>query len=132
MKSMLGDLQATAGDTCSVHAYTDLVGFIKIWTETVEQVSGLGSRVGGHADIAEASEILVVRPDLFREDRAEQGRLGELDAELVDRIFSEGFREITPNGVLGDTRGASERIGLATLARAADVIVDQFRGNSDA
>lgn len=130
LASMLDDLNVAAGESCRVDAYTDLVGFVGIWKETVERLSGLGDRVGGHADIAEASEMLVVRPDLVREDRAERGRLGELDADMVDRIFREGFRTVTPNGVLGDTRGATPEIGLATFARAADIISLQFKERS--
>jgi len=131
LRTMLEDLDTAAGEACRVHAYTDLVGFIGIWTETVERVSGLGERVGGHADIAEASEMLVVRPDLVRLERAEPGRLGELNSDLVDRIFREGFRSVTANGVLGDTRGASEEIGLATFSRAAEIIASHFRRGAD-
>jgi creatinine amidohydrolase len=127
---MLESLNQASGEDCSVHAYTDLVGFVGIWREAVEEVSGLGNRVGGHADIAEASEIMVVRPELVRADRAEAGRIGELDADLVDRIFREGFRSVTSNGVLGDTRGMSEEIGLATFAAAADVIAAHFRAEA--
>jgi creatinine amidohydrolase len=130
LKEMLAELDTAAGDDCRVLAYTDLVGFIGIWTETVERVAGLGARVGGHADIVEASEMLAVRPDLVRMDRAEPGRLGVLDGDLVDRIFREGFRSITANGVLGDTRGASAEIGHATFSRAAEVISGRFRQES--
>jgi creatinine amidohydrolase len=126
LQSMLDDLDTAAGDACRVDAYLDLIGFVGIWTETIERVSGLGARVGGHADIAEASEVLVVRPDLVRMDRAEVGRLGEIGSELLDTIFRDGFRSVTANGVLGDTRGASAEIGVATFSQAGEVISDQF------
>ncbi len=124
---MLDELDTSAGEGTRVYAYTDLVGFVKIWKNAVDEVAGLGDRVGGHADIAEASEMLVVRPELVRIERAEAGRIGDLDPELVDEMFEKGLRAVSANGVLGDTRGMSEEIGLTTFAAAADVIVAHFR-----
>ena len=79
-------------------------------------------RVGGHADIAESSEMLCIRPELVQEDRAEAGYLGEFDEALADRIFQDGFRSVTPNGVLGDARGMSREIGERCIEQAADGI----------
>ena len=84
---------------------------------------------GEKLSVDSAAEMLVVRPDLVRLARAEPGRLGELNSDLVDRIFREGFRSVTANGVLGDTRGASEEIGLATFSRAAEIIAGHFARN---
>ena len=46
----------------------------------------------------------------------------------MDRIFREGFRAVTPNGVLGDARGATEAIGAACIAHAADGIAAALGG----
>ena len=124
LAEMLPDLRAAVGPECTVDAYTDLVGFMALWEAAVSEVApDLVGRVGGHADIAETSEILCIRPDLVRTERAEAGHVQAFDDELRDRIFSEGFRSVTPNGILGDARGASEAIGLACIARAAEGIV---------
>lgn len=124
LAEMLPDLRAAVGPECTVDAYTDLVGFMALWEAAVSEVAPeLVSRVGGHADIAETSEILCIRPDLVREERAEAGHVQTFDDALRDRIFSEGFRSVTPNGILGDARGASEAIGLACIAHAAEGIV---------
>ena len=125
LAEMLPDLQAAVGPECSVDAYTDLVGFVALWEAAVSEVApDLVGRVGGHADIAETSEILCIRPDLVREERAEAGHMQVFDDALRDRIFGEGLRSVTPNGILGDARGASEAIGLACIAHAAQGIVE--------
>jgi creatinine amidohydrolase len=95
-----------------------------LWQEAVgEHARELVPRVGGHADIAETSEMLCIRPDLVRSDRAEKGHVQTFDDALATRIFTEGFRAVTPNGVLGDARGATEAIGRACIRRAAEGMV---------
>ena len=124
LAEMLPALQAGVGDECRVDAYTDLVGFMDFWPAAVrEHAPDLVARVGGHADIAETAEIMVIRPDLVREERAEAGRVQVFDDALMHRIFSEGFRAVTPNGILGDSRGATSAIGESCIAHAADGIV---------
>ena len=123
LAEMLSDLRAAVAPGCRVDAYTDLVGFIDIWREAVQRVApGLEERVGGHADVAESSEMLCIRPDLVRPDGAEAGHVARFDHELMERIFEEGFRAVTPNGILGDARGLSPEIGEACLRLAAERI----------
>lgn len=129
LAEMLPDLRAAVAPSCRVDAYTDLVGFMGLWQGAVERVEpALVGRVGGHADLAETSEMLVIRPDLVLEERAVEGHVQPFDEELLDRIFREGFRAVTPNGVLGDARGATEEIGEACIAAAADGIVAALEG----
>jgi creatinine amidohydrolase len=124
LAEMLEDLRAAVAPGCTVDAYTDLVGFMDLWRAALTQVApDLVDRVGGHADIAETSEMLCLRPDLVREGRAVRGHVQRFDEELMERIFRDGFRAVTPTGVLGDARGASEAIGAACIAHAADGIV---------
>lgn len=129
LAEMLPALRAAVGPECRVDAYTDLVGFMVFWRAAVaEHAPELVGRVGGHADIAETAEILCIRPDLVRGDRAAEGHVQEFDEALMDRIFREGFRAVTPNGVLGDARGATEAIGTACIAHAADGIAAALGG----
>ena len=129
LAEMLSDLRAAVGSDCRVDAYTDLVGFVALWEEALlEAAPELVGRVGGHADIAETSEILCIRPDLVRLDRAEEGHLEPFDEGLKARIFKEGFRAVTSNGILGDARGATEEIGLACIRHAADGIASALKG----
>lgn len=121
---MLPDLRAAVSPSCTVDAYTDLLGFMKLWQDAVRSVDPeLEGRVGGHADLAETSEMLSIRPDLVRIQDAETGHVQVFDEELAERIFREGFRAVTPNGILGDARGATRAIGDACIAAAADGIV---------
>jgi creatinine amidohydrolase len=123
LADMLDDLRAAVAPECRVDAYTDLVGFVDFWVAGVrETAEGLEGRVGGHADIAETSEMLCIRPDLVRMANAEAGYIQAFDQALMQRIFREGFRAVTPNGVLGDARGATVEIGEACIAHAADGI----------
>jgi creatinine amidohydrolase len=127
LAEMIDDLRAAVAPECTVDAYTDLVGFIAFWRAAVREVAGgLEGRVGGHADIAETSEMLCLRPELVRMDEAAEGHIQEFDDALMERIFREGFRAVTPNGVLGDARGATRAIGESCIARAADGIAEAF------
>ncbi len=129
LADMLDDLRAAVGTECRVDAYTDLVGFMHLWKNAVKTVAPeLTDRVGGHADLAETSEMLTLRPDLVRRDLAVQGHMQDFDDALAARIFNEGFRAVTPNGILGDARGATEEIGDACMAFAADGIVAVLNG----
>jgi creatinine amidohydrolase len=125
LAEMLDDLRAAVAPECRVDAYTDLVGFMAFWEAAVrEAAAGLEGRVGGHADIAETSEMLCLRPELVRMDEAAEGHVQKFDDALMQRIFREGFRAVTPNGVLGDARGATREIGESCIARAADGIAE--------
>jgi creatinine amidohydrolase len=57
-------------------------------------------------------------------DEAAEGHVQKFDDALMQRIFREGFRAVTPNGVLGDARGATREIGESCIARAADGIAE--------
>ena len=128
LADMLPDLRAAVAPGCTVSAYTDLVGFMRFWKAAVAAAApGLEERVGGHADVAETSEMLDIRPDLVRLERAARGHMAVFDEALAQRIFTEGFRAVTPNGILGDARGATEAIGRACIAAAADGIAAALR-----
>ena len=109
-----------------VLAFTDLLGSIALWRFVVEEETGLGNRVGGHADIAESSEFMSLHPGLVRPRRVEAGRVMELDQAALDLIFQKGLRAVTPNGVLGDPRGMAPELGEKLLDSAARSIADAF------
>ncbi|MGD8321227.1 MAG: creatininase family protein [Gemmatimonadota bacterium] len=126
LRDMLDDLNRAVAPDCSVQAYTNLEGFLKVWVKAVQEVVGMGDRVGGHADIAESSEMLVLRPDLVRKGKAEPGYMKGVDPDLFVRIFRDGLRTVTPNGILGDSRGMSAAIGKRCLERSADALASAF------
>jgi creatinine amidohydrolase len=130
LAAMLDRLNEAVGPDVRVVAFTDLAAQIEVWERVVEAESGLGSRVGGHADIAESSIMLVLHPHLVRQDRAEPGYAGPLTPDVLKRVFEEGIGAVTPNGILGDARGMSEAIGRRCIAETADLLVDHFRSRS--
>ncbi len=123
LAEMLPRLRAAVAPDCRVDAYTDLAGFIEFWEAAVrEHRPELVERVGGHADVAETAEMLCIRPELVRGDRADEGHIAHFDDDLIERLFRDGFGAVTPNGILGDARGATAAIGESCIAHAADGI----------
>ncbi len=130
LQGMLPRLRAAAAEVnpeVRVEVFADLLGVIAVWRWVVEEETGLGSRVGGHADIAESSEMLHLLPWLVRVERAEKGRVGELDRKAVERIFSRGLRAVSPGGVLGDPRGMDGALGAKLLDATSKLIAEWLR-----
>jgi creatinine amidohydrolase len=127
LATMLERLNGAVGPDVRVVAFTDLEAQVELWKRVVEEEAGLGERVGGHADIAEASIMLAMHPQLVREAEAAPGYLGPLTPEVLERVFREGIGAVTSNGILGDPRGMSEAIGRRCIAETADLLADHFR-----
>jgi creatinine amidohydrolase len=127
LERMLPRLNAAVGPEARVVAFTDLQAQIELWRRVVEEESGMGERVGGHADIAEGSIMLALHPQLVRAAEAAPGYLKPLTPEILDRVFREGIGAVTPNGILGDARGLSETIGRRCIAETANLLVGYFQ-----
>lgn len=127
LRDMLPRLQAAVAPRAEVRAYTELMELVDVWRDVVRDLSGLDSRVGGHADIAETSVMLAIHPELVRMDRAEAGYLGDVGEALVAQVIRDGLHTVTPNGILGDARGAAVAIGERCVAVLADRIAEHFR-----
>jgi creatinine amidohydrolase len=127
LRNMLVRLNEAAGPQVQVTAFTDLTALIALWTRVVEEDAGLGSRVGGHADIAESSIMLALHPQLVREAEATVGHLGTLTPDVMERVLSDGIGAVTPNGILGDARGMSAALGRRLIDAAAEMVADYFR-----
>jgi creatinine amidohydrolase len=66
--------------------------------------------------------MLALAPDRVRLQDAAGGALEPIDALLL-RLQTAGVRAVSPNGVLGDPRGATADTGRSLLdAAAADLI----------
>lgn len=128
----LPGLRQAAGEGVEVLAYTDLRGFLGVWRRAVDAAGGPGERVGGHADVAEASIMLALHPDRVRRDLAGAGYTGPVDDALLERIFREGFRSVTANGVLGDARGMDATIGRRCIEEAAAHLAAFFEESAPA
>ena len=60
--------------------------------------------------------MLAIAPELVRLELAEAGRTEPI-SELIDQLREGGVRAVSPNGVLGDPRGASASQGRSMLTR---------------
>lgn len=127
LMDMLERLREAVGPDTTVLAYTDLMGVFEIWRTVVGERTGWAERVGGHADIAESSEMLAIHPTLVAVDQAAPGFSGDLDEETVHRIIRDGFHTVSPNGIIGDATGLSAELGEACLAACADAAAAAFR-----
>jgi creatinine amidohydrolase len=58
--------------------------------------------------------MLHLRPDLVHMDRAAAGNTSPA-GELMEAMRSGGVRAVSPNGVLGDPTGATERHGRSVF-----------------
>ena len=82
-----------------------------------------------HAGETETSMMLAIAPALVRMSRAEAGRPEPL-VDLIDELRADGVRAVSPNGILGDPRGATVGHGKALLTRLIiDLVaaVDEWR-----
>jgi creatinine amidohydrolase len=82
-----------------------------------------------HAGETETSMMLAIAPEVVRMSRAEPGRPEPL-VDLIDELRADGVRAVSPNGILGDPRGATVGHGKALLTRLViDLVaaVDEWR-----
>lgn len=110
----------------SVIIFPGSEAILDAWRDAAE-ASGLRAHVGGHADIAETSVMLVLHPERVRQDRLVAGLSVDTDDAFLARVFSEGLNALSPNGILGDPHGANTTIGRNCLDSVTDLIVDYVR-----
>ncbi|MCQ8835844.1 creatininase family protein [Streptomyces malaysiensis] len=110
-----------------VIAFADSAAVLRAWRDAAQRVAGLADHVGGHADIAESSIMLAVRPDAVRNDRAAAGFTGSMDDALLARVFTDGVKAVAPSGVLGDPRGMSSELGFACLTAVAELLAEHAK-----
>lgn len=123
LRDALPELRRAAGDAVRLQAYTDLDEVLRTWRRAVAAAGAPPEGVGGHADVAETSLMLALHPGLVRRDRARPGPPGPTDDARLERVFREGFRAVTPTGVLGDPSGMSAEAGRRCLDALADAVV---------
>jgi creatinine amidohydrolase len=100
----------------------DLDAFMKVLVE-VERRFGRDDGPVLHADVCETAMMLHLHPELVRMDRAERGFIGDLEPE---RLFRDGMRGISPNGVLGNPFGATPEMGAMMLDALVEWLAGQF------
>ncbi|MBA3745097.1 MAG: mycofactocin biosynthesis peptidyl-dipeptidase MftE [Sporichthya sp.] len=75
-----------------------------------------------HAGRTETSMMLALAPDRVRMDLAEPGNPGPLP-DILPLLRGRGIRVASPNGILGDPRGATAEEGRALLTRLTGDLV---------
>jgi creatinine amidohydrolase len=126
LKKILSALRDAVPAGCKVNAFVDSSLWLQTWRSSVEAAGGDAARVGGHADIAETSLMLILRRDRVLLEKAAQGHIGLLDEEKLNLMWREGIGGISPSGILGDARGAESKIGERCLNDMADMLAGFF------
>ncbi|WP_050401603.1 creatininase family protein [Bradyrhizobium embrapense] len=132
LRDMLPRLRSAVPVDVEIDAYCDAVAWIERWRSAVEQAGGDPNAVGGHADIAETSLMMLLRPDSVRLDRFEVGHLGALSEEQLQAMWSNGIKSVTANGIIGNPFGSTAGIGERCLAAITDLLAVSFGSQSNA
>jgi creatinine amidohydrolase len=126
LRDMLPRLNAAVAEKASVEAFVDSESWVSRWQKAVAEAGGDPARVGGHADIAETSLMMTLRPESVRLDRFEPGHIGALSQEQLELMWKNGIASVSANGILGDPRGSSIAIGERCLEGIADLLSAAF------
>jgi creatinine amidohydrolase len=127
LREILPRLRNCVAQSIRIDAFVDSEGWLNRWRKAVEISGGDPAAVGGHADIAETSLMMKLRPDSVRVDRFEPGHLGLLSQEQLELMWKNGILSVTKNGIIGDPRGSTAQIGDSCLEAIADLLVDSFK-----
>ncbi len=106
----------------------DLEGYTSAMLEGIRHF-GRNDVGGPHADLSETSVMLALRPELVHMELAEAGRQ---ELTTAAEVFEGGLKALTPNGVLGDARGATVEIGESVLRALTDFLLASVTGAADA
>ncbi|EME36864.1 creatininase family protein [Kocuria palustris] len=90
------------------------------------------SAVHGHCGEAETAQMLEVAPDLVRRDLLEPGPTRPEDLDPLSALarsvshptLTRSWDDLTPNGVLGDPRQATEQLGAELIETITERICD--------
>lgn len=126
LRDMLPRLKRAVPQKVEIDAFYDSIAWIDRWRTAVAEAGGNPALVGGHADIAETSLMLYLRPDTVRLDRFEAGHLGALSEEQLQSMWRNGIVSVSANGIIGDPHGSTAQIGERCLEAIAELLVVSF------
>jgi creatinine amidohydrolase len=126
LHDILPRLQASVAGRSEVDAFVNSETWLAAWRAAVASAGGDAAKVGGHADIAETSLMMEIRPESVRYASFEPGHLGMLSQEQLTLIWRNGISSVTANGILGDPRGSTPEIGVSCLGAIADLLMSAF------
>jgi creatinine amidohydrolase len=112
---------------CRVSGLRDLGDYIsKTWNHVPLEKGVDLAQAGSHAGEFETSMMLAMRPSLVQMERAAEGNLASFDA-ISGPMMRQGLHTISPNGVLGDQRGADTARGNCYLDSLAAYLAAEIR-----
>lgn len=132
LRTMLPRIREAVACAAQVFAYTDHEAWLREWRSSVERAGGDPESVGGHADIAETSLMMLLRPDTVRHERLMAGHVGLLTTDELNMMWKNGIASISRNGVLGDARGSTHAIGASCLDATARLLASAFAADASA
>jgi len=107
--------------------YSDLTGFFEKQF-SIAKANGIEpGECGTHAGECETSEILAIDGDLVKLEKAEKGFTGSYTDAVDSKLALQGIETISENGVLGNPKGATERMGNIYLDQMADFLAKAFK-----
>jgi creatinine amidohydrolase len=109
-----------------VLGFSDAAAYLSAMRRVTDQLGVPKEVAGGHAGQMEASIVLAIRPESVRLDRAAPGYLGDPDL-LPESAAAQGYHTVTPNGAVGDPRGATAEKGRAYLTALTETVAAAFR-----
>ncbi|MGN8545362.1 creatininase family protein [Bradyrhizobium sp. CCBAU 53421] len=127
LRDMLPRLRRAVPQDVEIDAFCDSIAWIDRWRSAVKEAGGDPNAVGGHADIAETSLMMLLRPDSVRLHRFEVGHLGALSEAQLQAMWKNGIKSVTDNGIIGDPYGSSAEIGARCLEAISDLLATSFR-----
>ncbi len=105
------DRLADRWPSCRIAGIRDIRAYVRETWDVLPRTEGVPPEASGsHAGEFETSMMLAMRPDLVRVEKAAAGAPEPLD-DVFDRMMREGIGAVSPNGVLGDQRGADAARG---------------------
>ncbi|BCH21524.1 creatininase family protein [Mesorhizobium sp. L-8-3] len=128
LRDMLPRLKSVVPDGVEIEAFVDSIAWIDTWRAAVKAAGGDPAAVGGHADIAETSLMMRLRPDSVQRDRFERGYIGALTEQQLELMWKNGIKSVTRNGIIGDPNGSTVAIGDACLTAITDLLARSFGG----
>lgn len=92
----------------------DLIGMAQSLVAVAEEEGIVAERVGLHAGDGETSQVLHLRGDLVRQEKATAGYVGNM-ADVMPTLMQAGLMPVTHNGILGDPTDATAQRGATYL-----------------
>ncbi len=111
----------------------DVIDLFPTWSDVFD-VDGMPIPIDAHAGLTEVSLMLHLRPQAVDQSRAAAGAV-EPVSTMLEELMAGGVAAVSPNGVLGDPRGADGDKGRRLLEdlveRTVAVLGDSVDADAD-